>query len=82
MNFGKRIGAADNGVDLQQHFCGTRGIPKTSELPGQTLNETDSQVKYRRAETWFRATGGALPSSLTDSWNGSALLVSSQGCRK
>jgi hypothetical protein len=75
-------GGADNGVDLQPHFCGTSATPKTGELAGQIVKESDTQAKYRRVEVWFVPTGGAMPASLKDYQDASALSVSSLGCPK
>jgi len=75
-------GAADNGVDAQPHFCGTSAIPKTGELSGQTVKESDATAKYRRVEVWFIPTGGVAPPSLKDSQAASAIPVSSLGCPK
>jgi hypothetical protein len=75
-------GAADNGVDAQPHFCGTSAIPKTGELSGQMVKESDANAKYRRVEVWFVPTGGVPPPSLKDSQAASAIPVSSLGCPK
>jgi hypothetical protein len=75
-------GAADNGVDLKPHFCGTSTTPRTSERFGQAVPETDTQAQYRRVEVWFVPTGGTLPSSVKNSQDAAALSVSSLGCPK
>jgi hypothetical protein len=75
-------GSADNGVDLQPHFCGTSAIPRTGELSGQIVKESDAKAKYRRVEVWFVPTGGVAPASLKDSQEASAIPVSSLGCPK
>jgi len=75
-------GAAENGVDLQPHFCGTSADPKVAELSGQAVKETDTQAKYRRVEVWFVPTGGVVPASLKASQDASTLPMSSIGCPK
>ena len=75
-------GAADNGVDFQSHFCGTSATPKTSELPGQAVQETDANAKFRRVEVWFVPTGGSLPASVKQSSDAASMSVSSLGCPK
>jgi outer membrane protein OmpA-like peptidoglycan-associated protein len=75
-------GAADNGVAPQPHFCGTSATPKTGELSGQTVRESDANAKYRRVEVWFIPTGGVVPASVKDSQTATALPVSTLGCPK
>jgi hypothetical protein len=75
-------GAADNGVELQPHFCGTSATPKTAELSGQMVKESDTNAKLRRVEVWFVPTGGNAPASVKESQEASALPVSSIGCPK
>jgi len=75
-------GAADNGVELQPHFCGTSATPKTAELSGQVIKESDTNAKFRRVEVWFVPTGGNGPASVKESQEASALPVSSIGCPK
>ena len=75
-------GAQDNGVDLQPHFCGTSATPRTGELSGQTVTESEAVAKYRRLEVWYIPTGGIAPSSLKASQEASALQVSALGCPK
>jgi hypothetical protein len=75
------VGAADNGIDLQPHFCGTSAIPRSGELQGQSVKATDD-AKYRRVEVWFVPTGGVLPTSSRDYQQALALSVSNLGCPK
>jgi hypothetical protein len=75
-------GATDNGVEPQPHFCGTSTTPKTNELGGQSVRESDAQAKYRRVEVWFVPTNGVMPASAKDTKEASALAVSSLGCPK
>jgi len=75
-------GAADNGVELKPQFCGTSATPRTAELSGQTVKESDANAKYRRVEVWFVPTGGVAPASVKDFQEASALPVSSMGCPK
>ena len=76
------VGSTDNGVDLQPHFCGTSATPKTGELSGQTVKESDGLAKFRRVEVWFVPTGGTLPASVKESQEATALAVTSLGCPK
>jgi len=76
------VGAADNGVELQPQFCGTSATPRTAELSGQAVKESDTNAKYRRVEVWFVPTGGVAPASVKDSQEATALPVSSLGCPK
>ena len=75
-------GAADNGVDLQPHFCGTSTTPKTGELSGQAVRESDEQAKFRRVEVWFVPAGGSQPPSATGAQDAASLPVRSLGCPK
>jgi hypothetical protein len=73
------VGSQDNGVDFQSHFCGTSTTPVT-ERPGQQVDETDSDAKYRRVEVWFVPSGGTLPESLKTPTNAATLAVAALGC--
>jgi hypothetical protein len=75
-------GAAENGVEPQPHFCGTSAVPKTGERSGSAVRESDAQAQYRRVEVWFVPTGGAVPASVKDQQDASAMSVSSLGCPK
>ena len=75
-------GAGDNGVDLQPHFCGTSTTPKTGELSGQAVRESDEQAKFRRVEVWFVPAGGAPPASGAGARDAASLSVRSLGCPK
>ena len=68
-------GSGDNGVDYQSHFCGT-----TNELAGSTVKESETDARYRRVEVWFVPSGGALPATLKNYKDASALSVSGLGC--
>lgn len=69
------VGAADNGVDYQSHFCGS-----TNELPGSVVKESETDARLRRVEVWFVPSGGALPPSLKDYKDAASLSVSGLGC--
>ena len=69
------VGAADNGVDYQSHFCGT-----SPELPGSLVNESESDARARRVEVWFVPSGGAVPPSAKDYRDAASLSVSTLGC--
>jgi hypothetical protein len=72
------VGAADNGVDYQSHFCGS----STQELPGSTVRESESDAKLRRVEVWFVPSGSALPASVANFKDAASLSVSTLGCPK
>jgi outer membrane protein OmpA-like peptidoglycan-associated protein len=76
------VGIEDNGVDLQPNFCGTSATPKTAELSGQAVKESDDQAKYRRVEVWFIPANGILPTSVKGAKEASTLPVKSLGCPK
>ncbi|SPE30228.1 conserved exported hypothetical protein [Candidatus Sulfopaludibacter sp. SbA3] len=69
------VGAADNGVDYQSHFCGS-----TQELPGSLVKESESEARYRRVEVWFVPGSGVLPASVKDYKDAVSLSVSALGC--
>ena len=69
------VGAADNGADYQSHFCGT-----TQERPGSLVKESETDARDRRVEVWFIPSGAALPASLKDYKEATALPVATLGC--
>jgi hypothetical protein len=73
-------GTADNGVDLQPHFCGTSVIPRTGERRGQAVRDSDEQAKFRRVEVWFVPADGKAPASLAAYQNASTLPLGQLGC--
>jgi len=73
----ENVGAVDNGVDYQSHFCGT-----TQETPGSIVKESDSNARYRRVEVWFIPSGAAVPASVKDSKDAASLSVVNLGCPK
>ena len=69
------VGAVDNGVDYQSHFCGS-----TAELPGSVVKESESDARLRRVEVWFIPGAGSLPASVKETKDAASLSVSALGC--
>jgi outer membrane protein OmpA-like peptidoglycan-associated protein len=76
------VGAADNGVDPQPHFCGTSVNPRTPERRGASVKDSDDTAKFRRVEVWFIPTGGITPPSAPVYQDASTLPLNSLGCPK
>ena len=73
------VGSEDNGVDYQSRFCGTSTTP-ISERPGQQVDESDGDAKFRRVEVWFVPGGGMLPESLKSQTNAATPALTALGC--